>query len=671
MNTNTSAILSDFTLSFTPSAPKYAPCEPSKPGDGLSVRERRDLNRSKWTSTPLDIDFIENNGVTLCGMKRLGISHIRDEKPCQDSFRLFCDDTLGVSIIVAADGHGDKKHDLSQFGSAFACSALTATVLNAIREKCESEDSYFKSAAFKEDIIKEWNYLVLEYHKNNFPNDNETPSQILTRYGTTLLFAFHYLGKFYVGRLGDGGIILSAKDNSYTLFAGDDKLGTSTCSMCMENSHMLLNVKVYSDSELDSVMLMTDGMFDIFTEERYLFDNMKEFLSGTESNAEERNEHFGALYNKYVEYITDDATVCLLTKKDASQSVADAYFDSVGIDPYSIVYREHSIKARYRIDGIGYIAIFSKHFLPEEHDSEELFGFINPIKTHIAGDYVCNIYPDNGADDYKNIYSLFDDMIKKRRTGIADDKVISITNCLLPFILSNEPAFNTSSRELLSELIEYSETDGCVRIFSFCERNEGSDSYQSVMAQLLISIIAGSITDASCITNTDIDNEIPLPERSDIINSNLMRAGKSLLRSITAVAKGEYIPDSGSHYITNRCKSCGNIIWTYKNITLCPHCRAQLIPQAVISSELCGIYEYICAGTTIAIHEKSIDEAPVLTTDAVRNPTGGQLGLKNSGNSPWQFPGESVTIQPGQIKGILKDTVLRINDTDFNISLLK
>ncbi len=671
MNINTSAILSDFTLSFTPSAPKTVPTESTKPGDGLSVRERRDLNRSKWTSTPLDLDFIEKGGATLCGMKRLGISHIRDEKPCQDSFRLLCDDELGVSIIVAADGHGDKKHDLSQFGSAFACNALTDTVLKAIREKSELSCSYFKSAAFKEDIVKEWNYLAGEYHKNNFPDNEETPAQILTRYGTTLLFAFHYLGKFYVGRLGDGGIILSAKDRSYTLFADDDKLGTSTCSMCMENSHMLLNIKVYSDSELDSVMLMTDGMFDIFTEERYLFDNMKEFIFGTQKSFEERNDYFGALYNKYVEYITDDATVCLLSKKGTAQSAVDEYFETVGIIPDSIAYREHSIKARYRIDGIGYTAIFSKDFSHDAYYSEELFGFINPIKTHIAGDYVCNIYPDNGADDYKNIYSLFDEMIKKRRTKISDDKIISITNCLLPFILSEEPGFFTAFRELLFELIEYSETDGSVRIFSFCEKETGTDSYQSVMAQLLISIIAGGITDASGITNADIDAELPLPARSDIVNANLMRAGKSLLKSITAVGKGESLPDSCSHHITYRCKACGKIIWTYKDIALCPHCRAQLIPQAVISSESCGIFGYICAGTTVEIYEKSADEAPVLTTDAVRNPTGGQLGLKNSGNIPWQFPDEAVTIQPGQIKGILKDTILRINDTDFNIRLLK
>ena len=99
----------------------------------LSALEKREINRAKWKKISLDYDVKTDSKTKICAMKKIGIAHIRNELPCQDSFML--KQGKNYSIAVIADGHGSKKHDLSEFGSKIACESLIETVDNYLSKK--------------------------------------------------------------------------------------------------------------------------------------------------------------------------------------------------------------------------------------------------------------------------------------------------------------------------------------------------------------------------------------------------------------------------------------------------------------------------------------------------------------------------------------------------------
>ncbi|MFN9881411.1 MAG: protein phosphatase 2C domain-containing protein, partial [Planctomycetota bacterium] len=56
---------------------------------------------------------------------RAGSAHVRSGKPCQDAYALWSGAVAGQSCMIAAvaDGHGDDRHDQSQYGAALAVRA--------------------------------------------------------------------------------------------------------------------------------------------------------------------------------------------------------------------------------------------------------------------------------------------------------------------------------------------------------------------------------------------------------------------------------------------------------------------------------------------------------------------------------------------------------------------
>src|SRR3954468_18132865 len=59
------------------------------------------------------------------GCSRIGASHQRERRPCQDAFALWAGSASGTPYLIAAvaDGHGSARHDLSQFGADLAVRA--------------------------------------------------------------------------------------------------------------------------------------------------------------------------------------------------------------------------------------------------------------------------------------------------------------------------------------------------------------------------------------------------------------------------------------------------------------------------------------------------------------------------------------------------------------------
>lgn len=58
--------------------------------------------------------------------KCTGISHVQENKPCQDAYAVWREPIQGnkVIILTVADDHGSKKYDLSQVGSEIAVNTV-------------------------------------------------------------------------------------------------------------------------------------------------------------------------------------------------------------------------------------------------------------------------------------------------------------------------------------------------------------------------------------------------------------------------------------------------------------------------------------------------------------------------------------------------------------------
>src|SRR6267378_2766023 len=62
--------------------------------------------------------------------RRIGAAHVRVGKPCQDAFAVRPGGVdLPCLALAVADGHGDDRHDLSQFGAELAVETAARELL--------------------------------------------------------------------------------------------------------------------------------------------------------------------------------------------------------------------------------------------------------------------------------------------------------------------------------------------------------------------------------------------------------------------------------------------------------------------------------------------------------------------------------------------------------------
>ena len=121
-------------------------------------------------------------------------------------------------------------------------------------------------------ILCEWNGLV-EAHFDEKPfakkelaglSEDEIfklKKNYVKAYGTTLQGAMILGNKLVCVSLGDGGIFLLRKGKISMAFEEDDEtVANLTYSMCQENAYQHLQVQIFDFSDLDGVLLCTDGV---------------------------------------------------------------------------------------------------------------------------------------------------------------------------------------------------------------------------------------------------------------------------------------------------------------------------------------------------------------------------------------------------------------------------
>jgi serine/threonine protein phosphatase PrpC len=200
----------------------------------------------------------------------IGYSHRKEEKPCQDYSACYHDDER--TILTACDGHGGKLYIRSELGSRYASNAII-TVLQRV------EKTLFYRYTRQEicdkirlQILCEWNALV-ERHlseksflKRELADLDEEQIFKLKQnpvkaYGTTLQGAMIFGNKLICVSLGDGGVFLVRKGALCAAFEEDeDTVANLTYSMCQEDAYKHLKVEIFDFSDLDGVLLCTDGV---------------------------------------------------------------------------------------------------------------------------------------------------------------------------------------------------------------------------------------------------------------------------------------------------------------------------------------------------------------------------------------------------------------------------
>jgi serine/threonine protein phosphatase PrpC len=150
---------------------------------------------------------------------RVGASHRRAGKPCQDAYALWTGSGAGVPCmaIAVADGHGDDRHDLSHFGSTLAVRAAVEE-LSALHMGYALEGKWTQlKASFKADfprrLGRRWREAVLaeqpQWRDALGDASNAEPAEaLLIRHGTTLIAALVVSDVLLIGQIGDGGVLL-------------------------------------------------------------------------------------------------------------------------------------------------------------------------------------------------------------------------------------------------------------------------------------------------------------------------------------------------------------------------------------------------------------------------------------------------------------------------------
>ncbi len=211
---------------------------------------------------------------------RMGGSHIKSGKPCQDASASFAGE--GWSAAVVADGHGSSRHFRSEYGSQFACQAAQEA-LNALFAEGAFLPGEEEMHFFKENILNIWRDKVVGHVEQN----PWTPDELLDHaelgcdsiwipYGSTVILAAAGEDWWFSVQLGDGDVALLGEDGkfSWPMPPSMVNVGNKTASLCMDDP-MFEFRHVSGTQKPAGIIVYTDGIEKSFSEHG---KNLADFL---------------------------------------------------------------------------------------------------------------------------------------------------------------------------------------------------------------------------------------------------------------------------------------------------------------------------------------------------------------------------------------------------------
>jgi serine/threonine protein phosphatase PrpC len=189
-------------------------------------------------------------------------------------------------IAAVADGHGDEKHDRSQFGAALAVRAAVEELYGLQAHYGISGASSRLVNTFKTDfprrLGRRWREAVIGDAQSRLPEGSgearEDP-ELFSRYGTTLLAALVVGDALLVGQIGDGTTILLGPDEEVDcpLACANEDVGIVTDSLCTAGADRRWRTAVRDCSAGGLLFLSTDGLVNAFIDEQQLFAFTRSF----------------------------------------------------------------------------------------------------------------------------------------------------------------------------------------------------------------------------------------------------------------------------------------------------------------------------------------------------------------------------------------------------------
>ncbi len=231
------------------------------------------------TVQPIELPIYDGSLGWGFGCSRRGASHIRSETPCQDAYSIWSGSASGTPclIVAVADGHGDKHHDLSQYGASLAVKAgvdelFSFYVCFGLEGSQSALKGHFK-ADFPRRVGQRWRSAVLEDAKVRLESDiSDNPDEnqkLFIRYGTTLLVALVAPDAVLIGQIGDGDVLLVRHDGSVDAPLQKDPtlVGTATYSLSSQDAAKLWQTAVLERGDGGLLLMATDGLANTFADE--------------------------------------------------------------------------------------------------------------------------------------------------------------------------------------------------------------------------------------------------------------------------------------------------------------------------------------------------------------------------------------------------------------------
>lgn len=251
-----------------------------------------------------------------------GTSHEKMDKPNQD-FSL-CIKEKNLVFAGIADGVGSSRH------SEIASKEAIITSVNYCKDNIKEED--FDDEEKILNIIKEA-YSKAQSNIENIALENNNS---FNDYDTTLSLVIYNGTKVYYGHSGDGGIILLNKKGDYIKLTKPQKGDNGVSVIPLRFGESSWEFGIYKDEEVASVLLATDGVYDLFfpyllkDEEvsiyisfaRYFMDN--HILELNEDNIEDiKNEKQEFLNSEICREVYDDKTILVIVNPDIVSDIKD------------------------------------------------------------------------------------------------------------------------------------------------------------------------------------------------------------------------------------------------------------------------------------------------------------------------------------------------------------
>lgn len=257
----------------------------------------------------------------------IGYSHIKARKICQDFSASYHDEER--TILTACDGHGGNLYIRSHLGSKFASDAIVK-VFSQLKPSAFMRYGDTEIAEkLRLQILCAWNGSVEQNYAENPFRQKETrllsekemlqlKRNAAKAYGTTLNGAMVLRDKVICAGLGDGGIFLLRNDEIFPVFpenGEEETVANITYSMCQEDAYRHLKTAIYDLSEMDGILLCTDGVINPY---RNLANFNESFVQPVSLMA--REERFAEIENFVIRLgteigIGDDVSLGLIFKR--------------------------------------------------------------------------------------------------------------------------------------------------------------------------------------------------------------------------------------------------------------------------------------------------------------------------------------------------------------------